>query len=229
MIRPEFRRRDVRSFVLRTGRVTASQNKALEQYWPRYGLQVVDGALDFERLLGNSRPVVLEIGYGMGDSLLQMAQQEADKNFIGVEVHPPGVGRLINEAARLGLTNLRTYCADALDVLSLCIPDASLERVQLYFPDPWHKKRHHKRRIVQADFARCVASKLRPGGVFHLCTDWVPYAEHMSAVLRQIPTLENQSTDGDYVVRPAWRPETKFERRGLRLGHEVRDLVYRRA
>jgi tRNA (guanine-N7-)-methyltransferase len=171
---------------------------------------------------------VVEIGYGMGDSLLTMVRAEPDKNFIGIEVHPPGVGHLINEAASLQLGNLKTYCADAIDVLTDCITEASIERIQLYFPDPWHKKRHHKRRIVQADFVSLIASRLRPKGLFHLCTDWVPYAEHMLEVIGACDGFLNLSSHGDYCERPPWRPETKFELRGGRLGHEVRDLLFQK-
>jgi len=164
----------------------------------------------------------------MGDSLLSMAQQEADKNFIGIEVHPPGVGRLVNEAGKLGLPNIKTYCADAMDVLANCIPDSSVARIQLYFPDPWHKKRHHKRRILQPAFAEQMADKLVRRGLFHACTDWTPYAEHMLEVLNNIPALANVSHDHTWVNKPAWRPGTKFERRGQSLGHEVHDLLFER-
>lgn len=228
MIKPEFNRRDIRSFVIRGGRITDAQEKAFERYWPDYGLQLRDGFVGFEKVFGNNKPVVLEIGYGMGDSLLSMAQQELDKNFIGIEVHPPGVGRLVNEAGKLGLSNIKTYCADAMDVLANCIPDASLARVQLYFPDPWHKKRHHKRRILQPDFSMQIAARLVDGGLFHACTDWTPYAEHMLEVLNNAATLQNVSPEKTYVDKPAWRPETKFERRGQSLGHEVHDLLFRR-
>jgi len=229
MIKPEFNRRDIRSFVIRGGRITEAQEKAVERYWPDYGLQLRDGFIHFEKVFGNNKPVVLEIGYGMGDSLLSMAQQEPDKNFIGIEVHPPGVGRLVNEAGKLQLSNLKTYCADAMDVLANCIPDASLARVQLYFPDPWHKKRHHKRRILQPDFSLQVSAKLATGGLFHTCTDWTPYAEHMLEVLNNTATLQNVSSEKTYVAKPAWRPETKFERRGQNLGHEVHDLLFERS
>jgi tRNA (guanine-N7-)-methyltransferase len=228
MIKPEFNRRDIRSFVIRGGRITDAQEKAFERYWPTYGLQLGDGPLDFQQVFGNHQPVVLEIGYGMGDSLLTMAQQETDKNFIGIEVHPPGVGRLVNEAGKRQLANLRSYCADAVDVLEKCIPDHSLARVQLYFPDPWHKKRHHKRRILQPPFAEQIARKLVPGGLFHLCTDWTPYAEYMLEVLNNIPALANVSADKTWVDKPAWRPGTKFEKRGLSLGHAVHDLLFER-
>lgn len=227
MIKPEFHRRDIRSFVIRGGRITGAQENAFERSWPQYGLRLSEGLVEFHKVFGNAQPVVLEIGYGMGDSLLTMAQQEPDKNFIGIEVHPPGVGRLVNEAGKQALGNLKTYCADAVDVLSHCIPPRSLERVQLYCPDPWHKKRHHKRRIVQGDFVALVSSRLREGGLFHLCTDWTPYAEHMLEVLKSCTELKNTAVSVDgYVQKPHWRPETKFERRGEKLGHQMHDLLF---
>lgn len=228
MIRPEFNRRDIRSFVIRSGRITEAQEKAFEQYWPRYGLSLRAGAINCQQVFGNDHPVVLEIGYGMGDSLLAMAEAESDKNFIGIEVHPPGVGRLVNEAGKRQLCNLKTYCADAVDVLDSCLADHSLHRIQIYFPDPWHKKRHHKRRIVQPDFVRRLAQKLGPGGVLHLCTDWTPYAEYMLEVMAGESAFSNLSPEGPYSDKPAWRPDTKFEKRGVGLGHEVHDLLYRR-
>lgn len=228
MIKPEFTRRDIRSFVIRGGRITEAQEKAFERYWPDYGLQLRDGLVDFEQVFGNRNPVVLEIGYGMGDSLLSMAQEERDKNFIGIEVHPPGVGRLVNEAGKLALPNIKTYCADAMDVLENCISDRSLARIQLYFPDPWHKKRHHKRRILQSGFAEVMALKLISGGLFHACTDWTPYAEHMLEVLNNSAILNNLSPEKIWVNKPIWRPGTKFERRGRSLGHEVHDLLFER-
>lgn len=162
----------------------------------------------------------------MGDSLLAMAAAEPDKDFIGIEVYPPGVGRLINNAGKVGVKNLRVYMADAVDVLNDCIADASLDRFQLYFPDPWHKKKHHKRRIVQPEFVRLICGKLKSGGLLHMATDWENYAEHMLAVLEAEAQLENAADEGRYSQRPAFRPETKFERRGQRLGHGVRDLLY---
>jgi tRNA (guanine-N7-)-methyltransferase len=225
-VRPEFNPRDIRSFVIRGGRITESQQKALELYWPQYGLSLQTGCIDPQLLFGNNHPLVVEIGYGMGDSLLTMAAQERDKNFIGVEVHLPGVGRLANEAGKQPLLNLKTYCADAIDVLTFCIPENSVSRLQLFFPDPWHKKRHHKRRIVQTDFVALVASRLCAGGVFHLATDWQPYAEFMLSVLNENTALTNLSLTGDYCERPHYRPVTKFERRGEKLGHGVWDLLF---
>jgi len=216
----------VRSFVVRAGRITESQKKALQDFWPKYGLEVADGPLT--AAFPNPAPLVLEIGYGMGDSLIRMAEQHSEYNVVGVEVHPPGVGRLVNEIAKRNLPNLKTYQADATDVLDRCIPEGTLARVQVYFPDPWPKKRHHKRRLIRPDFVDKMARRLAVGGELHLCTDWVPYADHMLEVLNASQLLENTSPTNSYSEKPAWRPLTKFEQRGQRLGHEVRDLVYRR-
>lgn len=226
---PEYKKKSVRSYVVRAGRMTEGQLKALEEHWPRYGLSLFEGqpgpwAKVFER----EAPVVLEIGFGMGASLLQMAIAEPDKDFIGIEVYPPGVGRLLATAAEEGVSNLRVYLADAVDVLDDCIAAESLARAQIYFPDPWHKKKHHKRRLVQTPLIEKLESKLVMGGVLHLATDWQAYAEHMVEVLEKIPGLENIAECGPYNPRPAYRPETKFERRGLALGHGVWDLLYRR-
>lgn len=226
-VRPEFNRRDIRSFVIRGGRITDAQQNAFDLYWPEYGLRLQDGPIDSLQVFGNSHPLVVEIGYGMGDSLLTMAEQEPDKNFIGIEVHLPGVGRLVNEAGKRKLSNLKTYCADAIDVLTHCIAEHSVSRLQLFFPDPWHKKRHHKRRIVQAEFIDLVNSRLTAGGVFHLCTDWQPYAEHMLLMVSQVESFVNLSPVGDYCERPDYRPITKFERRGEKLGHGVWDLLFK--
>ncbi|WP_272975166.1 tRNA (guanosine(46)-N7)-methyltransferase TrmB, partial [Alcanivorax jadensis] len=164
--------RKVRSFVLREGRLTAGQRNALDSLWPQFGLERADGVLDPQAVFGRDAPRVLEIGYGMGHSLADMAQADPDKDFIGIEVHRPGVGALLMEIQQRGLSNLRSYCDDAVEILELCIPDNSLARVQLYFPDPWHKKKHHKRRIVQPAWVALVHRKLQPGGVLHMATDW---------------------------------------------------------
>ncbi len=225
-IKPEYKPKAIRSYVIRAGRMTVGQKKAFDRWWPGYGLSLFDGAIDPVALFGREAPLVLEIGFGMGASLLEMALQEPDKDFIGIEVHPPGVGRLINDAGKAEVTNLKVYMADAMDVLEDCIPDASIDRLQLYFPDPWHKKKHHKRRIVQPEFVQALRPKLKPGGVFHMATDWENYAEHMLEVLAVAPGYEN--TVADYAERPPYRPITKFEQRGERLGHGVWDLVFRR-
>lgn len=224
----ESRKKSIRSYVIRAGRMTEGQSRAFERFWPEYGLSLEDGSLEYAAVFGREAPRVLEIGFGMGDSLLQMAQEEPDKDFIGIEVHPPGVGALVNNAGKAGVRNLRVYLADAVDVLSECIAEGSLQRIQVYFPDPWHKKKHHKRRIIQPPLVALLSSRLAPGGLLHLATDWQPYAEHMSEVLADEPLLENCAEQGEFVARPDFRPVTKFERRGERLGHGVWDLLYRR-
>ena len=226
-LKPEFRRKSIRSFVLRAGRLTEGQRRAFETFWPEYRLSLEQGVIDLTKVFQRDAPRVLEIGFGMGDSLLQMLQAEPDKDFIGIEVYSPGVGRLTSEAGKLALTNLRIYHADAVDVLKECIPPQSLDRVQLYFPDPWHKKKHHKRRIVQPEFVQLIYSRLKPGALFHLATDWGPYAEQMLELLDAAEGLDNTAGKGSYAERPDFRPDTKFENRGTRLGHDVWDLLYR--
>ena len=179
-------------------------------------------------IFGRDAPRTLEIGFGNGESLVALAAAHPERDFLGIEVHRPGVGHLMLRAEELGLGNLRVICRDAVEVLQHCVPEASLDEVLLYFPDPWPKKRHHKRRIVQPDFVALVASRLRPGGVLRMATDWQPYAEHMLEVAGQCAALRNESPQGDYVPRPDSRPVTRFERRGQRLGHGVWDLAFRR-
>lgn len=217
MTQPVHRR--IRSFVLRAGRMTDAQQRAVQEQWPRFGLEVSQGVVE------HPRPTVLELGFGMGASLLTQCQQEPDKTFVGIEVHPPGVGRLLSQAAEAEVNNLKVYQEDGIEVLRQAITDASLDRFQLYFPDPWHKKRHHKRRIVQPDFVALVRQKLAPGGLFHLATDWEPYAEYMNEVMNAAPGFVDDR-DGDR-SKPDWRPVTKFQTRGEKLGHGVWDLVYR--
>jgi len=220
--------RRVRSFVVRAGRMTEGQQRSLDQNWPRYGLELADGRLDYAEVFGHEAPVVLEIGFGMGDSLIEMARQAPEKDFIGIEVHPPGVGRLLARAAEEGLSNIRVYCDDAIEVLERCIPDASLDTLQLFFPDPWPKKRHHKRRIVQPEFAQKIRQKLTIGGCFHMATDWENYAEHMMEVMSAAEGYRNAAGAGHYSPQPEWRPVTKFQTRGERLGHGVWDLIFER-
>jgi tRNA (guanine-N7-)-methyltransferase len=219
--------RRVRSFVLRMGRMTTGQQRALDAYWPAKGLEVEQGMLDLPRVFGRSAPVVLEIGFGMGWSLVQMAREAPGTDFIGVEVHRPGVGKLLHDMAEQQVENIRIYCADAVEVLEQCIPDASLVGVQIFFPDPWHKKRHNKRRLIQPEFVQRVRGKLAIGGVLHAATDWQDYAEHMLEVLNTAEGFRNQAGEG-YAPRPAHRPTTKFEQRGARLGHGVWDLLFER-
>jgi tRNA (guanine-N7-)-methyltransferase len=218
--------RKVRSFVKREGRLTNGQAKALEEFWGTMGLNHTDGLLDFSTLFANNNPVVLEIGFGMGKSLVEMAKNAPELNFIGVEVHRPGVGACIGLAQEEGVNNLKVYEHDAIEVLADCIPAESLTTVQLFFPDPWHKKKHHKRRIVQASFVEAIREKLKVGGVFHMATDWENYAECMLEDMTSAPGYKNLSENNDYVPRPDSRPLTKFEDRGQNLGHGVWDLQF---
>jgi len=217
--------RSIRSFVLRTGRMTPAQQRALDEHWLRKGLERERGRLDFEQVFGRRAPVVLEIGFGMGQSLVAMAKAAPDKDFIGIEVHRPGVGKLLHTMAEEGVENIRAYCDDAVQVLEQCIADDSLAGVQIFFPDPWHKKKHHKRRLIQAEFLQLLRRKLAPGGVLHVATDWQDYAEHILDVLSRAEGFSNLAGEG-YSPRPEHRPKTKFEMRGERLGHGVWDLLF---
>lgn len=222
------KRRPIRSFVLRSGRMTDAQQRAFDREWRHWGLDYRPEALDLDGLFGPGSPRVLEIGFGMGQSLAEMAAAAPGTGFIGVEVHRPGVGRLLHLVSEQGLRNVRVFCHDAVEVLRDCIPPEALDTVQVFFPDPWHKKRHHKRRLIQPDFVDLVVTRLRPGGTLHLATDWELYAEQMLEVLSANPELENTVADGGYAPRPDGRPLTRFEQRGTRLGHGVRDLLFRR-
>ena len=224
--RPEYRKKSIRSYVVRAGRMTEGQRNAFDTSWPFYGLKLDDGLIDAVAIFGRHAPLVVEIGFGMGDSLLEMAAAAPEQDFIGIEVHPPGVGRLISSAAEQQITNLRVYLADATDVLNECIPAASLRRLQLYFPDPWHKKKHNKRRIVQPTFIQLIRDKLEPNGILHMATDWQHYAEQMLEVMEEAPGYRNCVGEQQYSPRPDYRPLTKFEKRGERLGHGVWDLLY---
>jgi len=217
--------RTVRSFVKREGRLTKGQSHALENYWQEMGLNHADGLVD-ENTFGNDNPLVLEIGFGMGKSLVEMAKNAPQLNYIGVEVHRPGVGACIATAKEQDVTNLKVYEHDAIEVLADCIPDNSLSTVQLFFPDPWHKKKHHKRRIVKPEFVETIRQKLKVGGVFHMATDWENYAECMLEDMQSAPGFRNLSETGNYVPRPDSRPLTKFENRGQKLGHGVWDLQF---
>ena len=219
-------RRKIKSFVLRQGRMTVGQQRGWDECWDRWGLTLEHGRLDLIETFGCSSPVIFEIGYGMGLSLVAMAKAAADHNFIGVEVHRPGVGSLLNEAHNQELTNIRTYNDDAVEVLQQCIPDNTLSRVQIFFPDPWHKKRHNKRRLIQPTFIELLRPKLIKGGVIHLATDWENYAEQMMEVMTAAQGFINLSGNGQYSQRPEYRPLTKFEQRGQRLGHGVWDLLF---
>ena len=212
----------IRSYVLRQSRTTPAQRRALEELFPKYGLPFSAGPIDPRSIFGRSAPLVVEIGSGMGETTLEVAQAQPQTDFIAVEVHGPGVGSLLKRIEAAKLTNLRVIRHDAVEVLERMIPDGSLAGIHLFFPDPWPKKRHHKRRLVQADFAALAARKLARGGYFHAATDWPDYAEQIERVLTAEPLLE--------YAAPATksRPATKFERRGLGLGHRVRDLLFRR-
>lgn len=233
VITPEFDEngrplRRIRSFVRRQGRLTKGQQQALDTLWPVMGVEYQPEPVDLPELFGREAPVTLEIGFGMGASLVTMAQNTPHQNFLGIEVHAPGVGACLAAAKEADLQNLRVMCHDAVEVLEKMIPDNSLRMVQLFFPDPWHKARHNKRRIVQVPFAELVMRKLKLGGVFHMATDWEAYAEHMLEVMNSIDGYRNQSEQHNYVPRPETRPLTKFEQRGQRLGHGVWDLMFER-
>jgi len=220
--------RGVRSYVLRAGRTTTAQQRALADLWPRFGVDPPQEPLDLDQLFDRHAPRVLEIGFGTGEALLAHALGHPELDHLGIEVHPPGVGRLLLAVAEAGLRNLRVVRHDAVEVLEGWLPDASIAVVHVFFPDPWPKKRHHKRRLVQTGFANSVARVLEHAGVLRLATDWEPYAEHMRAVLDPHAAFENLAGENGYVARPASRPLTRFEKRGQRLGHAVWDLAYRR-
>lgn len=220
--------RPIRSFVRREGRLTPGQQKALDELWPLYGIDDATSPLDLDELFGRNAPRVLEIGFGNGASLAEMAKNQPDHDFIGIEVHRPGVGQLLNSIQTHELENVRVACTDAVELIKHRIADKSLDRVQIYFPDPWHKKRHHKRRIIQPSFVNVLANKLRHGGHLHLATDWQDYAEQMLVDVSENSRFINCGNDSGYIERPSYRPITKFEQRGHRLGHGVWDLLFKR-
>lgn len=219
--------RRIRSFALRQGRFTVAQKRAMDTLWPAHGIDSVDPC-DFEAIFGRSAPLVVEIGFGNGETLAQLASDQPQVNFIGIEVHRPGVAQLLLQLKERELTNVRIFCADAVEILTHCIADESLSGVNLFFPDPWPKKRHHKRRLVNPDFLNLLARKLKCGGFFHAATDWEDYARHMMNVLEQCDRLENVAGRTKFSPRPAHRALTKFERRGQKLGHGVWDLIFSR-
>lgn len=221
------RHQPIKSFVRHHGRLTSGQQYALANYWGDYGVDFQPQLLDLTAL-GNFSTVVLEIGFGNGESLVDMASEAPDTLFIGAEVHKPGVGRALMLAHECKLQNIRVLEHDAVEFIVHMLPNSCIDRVQVFFPDPWHKKRHIKRRLIQADFCRKLHRVLKADGVLHVATDWLPYAEHCVEVIEQIDCFENLSPSGDYINKPAYRPETKFERRGLKLGHEVRDMLFRK-
>jgi tRNA (guanine-N7-)-methyltransferase len=218
----------IRSFVIRAGRITSAQQRALEELWPQFGLEYSPALLDAAALFGRVAPRTIEIGFGNGDNLLKLATVHPERDFLGIEVHRSGVGRVLLGLAGRQLHNVRLICHDAVEVLERQIPAGSVDEILILFPDPWPKKRHHKRRLLQRPFATLAASRLAPGGVLRVATDWQPYALEMLAALSAIPELTNLASDGGFVPRPAEREPTRFERRGERLGHEVWDLAFRR-
>lgn len=222
----ELFKRRIRSFVRREGRMTSSQRRALETLWPRYGLSIEKGMIDFEVIFGRTTSCVLEIGFGMGETLLSMAAENSNTHFMGIEVYRPGVGSLLSRLEKLDLQNVRVYCVDAVDVLQKCILDNSLDKVLLYFPDPWPKKRHYKRRLLNEFFVDLVCAKLKENGRFEIATDWENYAVHMMQILSQARYFVNIAGKDNYSERPHYRLLTKFEKRGQKLGHRVWDLVF---
>jgi tRNA (guanine-N7-)-methyltransferase len=218
--------RRIRSFVLRAGRTTPAQERALGELWPTYGIDLEAPPLDLKAVFGRESPRCLEIGFGAGEVIGALAESNPHIDYLGIEVHRSGVGRLLLRAQQCALKNLRVICSDAVDVLRDYIADASFDEVLVFFPDPWHKKRHHKRRLIEASFVALTAAKLRAGGTLRLATDWQAYAEQMLSVCNANPALQSLSGDLTYVPRPQFRPPTRFERRGERLGHGVWDLAY---
>ena len=221
--------RPIRSFVMRAGRMTTGQARALDELWPRYGVEYTPAPLSLDELFGRRAPRTLEIGFGNGEHLASLARAHPERDYFGIEVHRPGVGHLFMQAAADGLTNLRASAHDAVEVLRNQIAPAGLDEVLVLFPDPWHKKRHHKRRLIQPPFVELLASRIATGGVLRLATDWEEYALQMLEVLNAAPALfTNLSPTGDWMPRPEDRAPTRFEKRGARLGHGVWDLTFRR-
>ncbi|TDP87928.1 tRNA (guanine-N(7)-)-methyltransferase [Aquabacterium commune] len=218
--------RSIRSFVMRAGRTTEGQARALSELGPKFVLPFTPQLLDLQATFGRKAPVVFEIGFGMGDATAKIAERLPDTDFIGCEVHEPGVGALLKQVGERGLSNLRIVQDDAVEVLKHMVPEGSLAGMHIFFPDPWHKKKHNKRRLIQAGFVANIVKHLAPGGYLHCATDWEPYAQQMLEVLSAEPELIN--TAQGYAEKPAYRPLTKFENRGLRLGHGVWDLVFRK-
>ena len=218
--------RKIQSFVKRSGRLSKGQSLGLNELWADYGINVDQTLLNFEEVFGNQSEVTLEVGFGNGDSLLEMAIHEPGQNFLGIEVYEAGVGRLVNEASKKSVSNLRVIKEDAVEVLENNIPDGSISNFQLFFPDPWHKKRHHKRRIVQKSFLDLLSRKLINDGMVHVATDWEEYAEHIMETLESHLHFKNRAGDHMYSERPQYRPLTKFENRGQKLGHGVWDIIF---
>lgn len=218
--------RPIRSFVRREGRMTLAQRQALERYWPEFGLSLTKGLFNFTEIFGRPSEVILEIGFGMGQSLVAMAMEHPELDYLGVEVHRPGIGALLHQIVENQLTNIRVVQQDVAELLDRHIADESLSGVQIYFPDPWPKSRHHKRRLIQPEFIEKIWRKLKFGGKIHLATDWQNYAEQMMTVMSEAVGFNNMAGHGNFIVNNQLRPLTKFEQRGLRLGHEVWDLLF---
>jgi tRNA (guanine-N7-)-methyltransferase len=220
--------RVIRSFVLREGRITSAQQRALEQHWARFGIDYTGARRDLDALFGRRAPRVLEIGFGNGEALAWAGAHDPARDYLGIEVHRPGVGRLMNALAARDARNVRIWCHDAVEVLQREVPEAALDEVRIWFPDPWPKKRHHKRRLIQAAFVELLGARVKPGALLHLATDWPEYAWHMQEVLAAQPGWQLREGESGESRRPAWRIETRFERRGVDLGHPVTDLLYDR-
>jgi tRNA (guanine-N7-)-methyltransferase len=220
--------RPIRSFVMRAGRMTAGQARALQELWPRFGVEFTAAPLSLEAVFGRAAPRTLEIGFGNGEHLARLAATHPERDYLGIEVHRPGVGHLLMLAEAQALTNVRVSSHDAVEVLREQLPPASLDEALVLFPDPWHKKRHHKRRLIQGDFVELLATRLKPGGVLKLATDWEEYAVQMLEVLGASKSYRNLSPSGDWMPRPEERAPTRFEKRGARLGHGVWDLAFQR-
>ncbi|MGH8260902.1 MAG: tRNA (guanosine(46)-N7)-methyltransferase TrmB [Steroidobacteraceae bacterium] len=219
--------RPIRSFVIRAGRLTDGQRRALDELWPRFGIDCEGDPLDLDTVFGRRAARIVEIGFGNGEHLAALATRHPERDFLGIEVHPPGVGRLLLALEAAGLRNVRVSSHDAVEVLERQIPERSLDEVHILFPDPWHKKRHHKRRLIQPPFVECLAARLKAGGLLTLATDWQPYAEHMLEVLGACAALESLAPGG-FMARSTERAPTRFEQRGERLGHDIWELAYRR-
>ena len=220
-------KRHIRSFVMRSGHITDSQRNTRDRLLPTWGIPYAPEAIDFKRIFGRDGPMILEIGFGMGETTAEIAQQNPQWNILGLEVYRPGIGALLSKIEQRGLTNIRVIEHDAVEVLAHMVPDDYLDGVHIYFPDPWPKKRHHKRRLIQSPFLSQLVQKLKPGGYLHMATDWPDYATQMLEVCSQEISLENRAKEG-FSPRPDWRPLTKFEARGIRLGNPVADLIFQK-
>ncbi len=220
-------KRHIRSFVMRSGHITDSQRNTRDRLLPTWGIPYAPEAIDFKRIFGRDGPMILEIGFGMGETTAAIAQQNPEWNILGLEVYRPGIGALLSKIEQRGLTNIRVIEHDAVEVLAHMVPDDYLDGVHIYFPDPWPKKRHHKRRLIQSPFLSQLVQKLKPGGYLHMATDWPDYATQMLEVCSQEISLENRAKEG-FSPRPDWRPLTKFEARGIRLGNPVADLIFQK-